>query len=315
MRGPAVLSDVGVDGVPPSTYELISAARSGSSQPITLIIIGDQPVNASELALNGVDRVVHIPLSATLQDPENLRRALTHALRSVGSDTLFASFSWNNVSFAPLVAVDMGWALASDIIGVTEGEVGQLVLTRAAHAGKLLVDIDVDGDSGVLVLLRTGSGGIPDAGPTPPIEVLEPPAPSNRVTRIQVIESEDAGVDLTSASIIFAIGRGVSQENISRFQTLTERIGVALGASRPVVDQGLLPHNHQIGQSGVEVQPDLYVAFGISGALQHMVGVRGAKKIVAVNTDRNAPIFASADYGSTDDAISIIDAIGELWSD
>ena len=315
MRRPAVLGDVGPNGVSPTTYELISTARSASSEPITLIIIDDQLPDPSQLALSGLDRVVHVPLSPPLQDPENVRQALTHTLKSVGADTLFASFSWENVSFAPLVAVDMRWALASDITGVAQGEYGQLVLTRAAHAGKLLVDIDVDLGSGVLVLVRIGAGGVSDAGPTPAIEVLQPPEPSSRVTRIQVIESQNTGVDLSSASIIFAIGRGISQDNIAKFQTLTQRIGVALGASRPVVDQGLLPHNHQIGQSGVGVQPDLYVAFGISGALQHMVGVRGAKKIVAINTDRNAPIFATADVGSTDDAMSIIDAMDELWSD
>lgn len=314
MTGVLVLAEVDSTGISATTRELVSAATVSNHDPVDLLIVGDLPADMSTVAIEGITRILQVPLNGAPSTPEAVSRAIQAAITATESGYLITSFTWDILPIAPVIAVSNDWALVADITAVTALDDTSLVLTRSGYGGKVQTDLHLPTDSGAVLLVRPGAMAPAQAGATPPVEVLPVPVHEDRITHIRHLEKTSTGIDLSGEPIIFAVGRGVGQENLSKFEAVAEQVGVGLGASRPVVDQGWLPHDHQIGQSGCEVQPSLYVAFGISGALQHMVGVRGAKKIVAINTDHNAPIFSHADFGSTADALTVLEAIEAKWA-
>lgn len=314
MTGVLVLAEVDSTGMSETTLQVVSAATACTHDPVVLLIVGDLPADISTAAIEGISRILQVPLRGDRATPEAVGRAIQEAITVTGSSYLFSSFTWNTLPVAPVLAVTNDWALASDITAINALDDNSLVLTRSGYGSKVQTELLLPAGSGAVVLVRPGAFAPAQAGSIPPVETLETPTHKDRITHVRHIEKPSSGIDLSGEPIIFSVGRGVGQENLSKFRAVAEQLGVGLGASRPVVDQGWLPHDHQIGQSGCEVQPSLYVAFGISGALQHMVGLRSAKKIVAINTDRNAPIFSYADFGSTADALKVLEAIEAKWA-
>ena len=128
------------------------------------------------------------------------------------------------------------------------------------------------------------------------------------------VEMEAGDVDITASEFLLSIGRGIEdQDNISQFEELAEKMGATLSVSRPLVDSGWIPNSRQVGQSGKTVKPKVYLALGISGAVQHLAGISGAETIIAVNTDPEAPIFGVAHYGATADLFDVADELGDLF--
>lgn len=216
--------------------------------------------------------------------------------------------------FGPKLAASLNRPFVSDAVGVRV-EDGQLVFVRQVYQGKLHADVTLSGEPPFFASLQSGSfraDRLQDAGQPAPIETLPVEIdPSQLRTRPEAAFRELKGeVDLSAAEIIVSVGRGIkNQENIELARELAKAIGGELGASRPICDNGWLPLERQIGSSGQTVSPKLYLALGISGAIQHVVGMKGSKTIVAINRDPSAPIFEIADYGIAGDLFEIVPAL------
>jgi electron transfer flavoprotein alpha subunit len=214
--------------------------------------------------------------------------------------------------FAPKLATALGSVLVSDAVG-HRVENGQLVLTRQLFQGRLNVDIGFAGAPPYLASIQAGAHAADqvEAG-TCEVETFTPALSPNQIrTRpAQPFREAQRAVDLASAERIVCAGRGIQgAENIPLVQRLADALGAELAASRPVCDSGWLPAERQVGSSGQTVAPKLYIAVGVSGAIQHLVGMKGSKTIVAVNKDATAPIFEIADYGIVGDLFEVVPAL------
>ncbi|MEO7146145.1 MAG: electron transfer flavoprotein subunit alpha/FixB family protein [Bryobacteraceae bacterium] len=216
--------------------------------------------------------------------------------------------------FAPKVAARFGQTLVSDVVGVRV-ENGVPVYVRQLFQGKLAGDVRISGDAPHFVSLQAGAyrADTVEAG-SAPVETFSPQIAASAIrTRCEAPFRESArAVDLTSAGIIVSVGRGIKEkENIGIVQELAQALGGELAASRPICDSGWLPMERQVGSSGQTVSPKVYIAIGISGAIQHLVGMKGSKTIVAINKDAEAPIFEVADYGIVGDLFEVVPALTE----
>jgi electron transfer flavoprotein alpha subunit len=222
--------------------------------------------------------------------------------------------TYQTVDFAARLAQASGAGLLPEVTGFEAGDGGGLVWKRPILEGKMAARVRVKGEGTVLVSVQSGSFPAEEAatGGPAPVEPLDTggaaPAPDREILGV-----EDTGggqVDLGKAPVIVAVGRGVGGEDkLGPVRELAAELGAEIGASRPVIDNGWLPRDRQIGSSGQTVAPKLYLALGISGAIQHVVGMKGAGCVVAVNKDPGAPIFNLSDYGIVGDLHELVPAL------
>jgi electron transfer flavoprotein alpha subunit len=210
-----------------------------------------------------------------------------------------------------LAAVDLDAGLVPDCTGLVV-EDGVIKATRPVYAGKLMSNVTVEGET-MLASLRSRAfpAAEVDAGRSGEVVAVEPAMPAGDITlEVLGMEAAEGEVSLADAGIIVSGGRGVGgPDGFEPVRDLASTLGAALGASRAAVDAGWIPYAHQVGQTGKTVSPDLYVAAGISGAIQHLAGMRTAKVIVAINKDPEAPIFKLAQYGIVDDLFKVVPAL------
>lgn len=299
------------------SLELLSAGRSlaeaGEGELHALVISGDVDQFADRLDCEGVD-VIH-----TLDHGEEFNHDVyAQAVQAVIEDleprfTLIPN-SVNGLDYAPAVADAVDLPLVSDAVDLALDE--SLVATREMYGSKVETTVELDADRAVITI-RSGEWPPADGVGDPEIKsvAFEPDeaAIRSRVTGFEEVGGGD--VDIAEADFLVSIGRGIEEEeNLEIIEALVEATGATLSASRPVVDNGWLPKNRQVGQSGKEVTPDVYLAIGISGAVQHVAGMKGAETIIAINTDPNAPIFDIADYGVVGDLFDVVPALTEHFS-
>jgi len=218
--------------------------------------------------------------------------------------------------FVPQLATSMGRTMVSDCIGF-RNQGGKLVFTRQMFQGKFAADITIESEAPWFVTFQAGAfrGDQVQAGSKPaPVETVQGNVDAGKIrTKPEApFKEAKAAVDLTQAEIIVAVGRGIKeQKNIEIAKQLAEALGGELAASRPICDNGWLPMERQIGSSGQTVAPKLYLALGISGAIQHIVGMKGSKTIIAVNKDAEAPIFEIADFGVVGNLFDVVPPLVE----
>jgi electron transfer flavoprotein alpha subunit len=218
------------------------------------------------------------------------------------------------IDLAGALSVEWDAPLVSYVIDVhREGD--GLAVTAQIYGGKLLAEVAVSGDRVVCAVMAgafPAEAGRSDASPS--VEVVEPPAElaTARVVNLGLNAPEAGDVDNTAADVLVAVGRGIgSQDDLELVQDLADAMGAPLAASRPVTDQGWLPKTRQVGKSGLTVKPRAYLMFGISGAPEHLEGMRDAELIIACNTDDQAPIFDVAPYGTPLDLFDVVPALTE----
>jgi electron transfer flavoprotein alpha subunit len=218
--------------------------------------------------------------------------------------------------FVPRLALALKRTLISDSTG-HKWENGKLLFTRQMFQGKFMADVAFAGDSPWMATVQLGTYRADQtenrtAGTTP-IETVSAAEPAAaRMTPHGIFQEAKQSVDLSQAPVIVAIGRGIKeQKNIALAEALAKALGGELAASRPICDAGWMPLERQIGSSGQTVAPKLYIALGISGAIQHIVGMKGARTIVAINKDAEAPIFEIADYGIVGNLFDVVPALTE----
>jgi len=299
-----------------ATWETVAAAQHmAGGLPIKAVVLGSgaEPV-ARELATGGLAEVLivdHPALAA--YTPDAFTMALRGVVESTDPSIVLLPHTYQTRDFAPMLAARLRRSLVTDVTGI-KGEGTTAVFVRPMFQGKLSADVKPLGAAPWFVTMQIGAyradaavrGG--DA-PVTRIEVAIDTAAIRQTPEPPFQEARQA-VDLGQAERIVAVGRGIkSQDNLGVAEQLATALGAELAASRPICDSGWLPMDRQIGSSGQTVAPKLYVALGISGAVQHLVGMKGSRTIVAVNKDADAPIFEVADYGIVGDLFEIVPAI------
>jgi electron transfer flavoprotein alpha subunit len=217
--------------------------------------------------------------------------------------------------FMPKLATRLGKAAVSDAIALRVAEGGQLVAVRQLFQGKVNADLRFTGDGPHFASLQAGAYRAERvAEGSAPVEKFVPviEGPQVRTRPLELFRSGERVVDLGAAEIIVSVGRGIQEAgNIPLVEQLAAALGAELAASRPICDAGWLPMERQVGSSGQTVAPKLYLAVGISGAIQHLVGMKGSRTVVAINKDPNAPIFEVADYGIVGDLFQVVPELTE----
>ncbi len=292
-----------------TTFELLGASSTSGNETHALLLGDDVDGLAKELAPWGA-RTIHLARSPALRmyTAEAYARVIVDVVRSVSPEVVLAAHSPTGRDVMPRVAARLDAGLASDAIEVSfDG--AKLSVRHAVYGGKATCDVDFLGGPPWMATVRPNSLGAPKADPSRSAEVIPVRVSlSDLETRfVEVVEGAGVRPDVTEASIVVSGGRALkSAENFKLLEELADALGGAVGASRAAVDAGYRPHRDQVGQTGKVVAPSLYMAFGISGAIQHLVGMRTSKVIVAVNSDPNAPIFQVADYGVVGDLFTLI---------
>ncbi len=237
--------------------------------------------------------------------------AVVQAVKSASPKAVLFAASSMGRDLAPRVAARLGVGLASDCVALSV-EGGALQARRPVFAGKAFQTLRFLGTPAMATLRPKVFAAVTGAGKTAAVAALEATLPVSRVTVRDVVAQSGGKVDLTESEIIVSGGRGVKgPEHFKLIEDLAEALGATVGASRAVVDAGWRPHSEQVGQTGKTVSPKLYVAVGISGAIQHLAGMSSSRCIVAINKDPEAPIFKIADYGLVGDLFEVVPALTE----
>ena len=294
-----------------ASLEVVSEARrlaGGLGAAVTTVLIGPGTESlAGELASYGSDRVVVFDDAALgAYATEAYARALSQAISDARPAVVLLPFTAMGKDLAPRVAAGVGAGLASDCVAL-EAKGGKLVARRPMYAGKAYATVEWAGEPQMATLRpNVFALGQPDASRK--AEVVKGSAPASSRAKVAAVGASAQGkVPLTEAQIIVSGGRGLKgPENFPLVEALAEAMGAAVGASRAVVDAGWVDHQMQVGQTGKTVSPSLYVACGISGAIQHLAGMSSSKCIVAINKDADAPIFKVADYGILGDVFEVL---------
>ena len=299
----------------PVSWETVAAAQQMGD--VVKVVVAGSGVGevAREVAAAAVSEVLVVNHDALASyTPDGFVEALSQVIRMEAPELVVCGHTYQTRDYAPKLAARLDRLLIPDCIG-SKVENGVRLLVRPMFQGKFVADIRPDGGTPHFVSMQVGAfradSVVRVAAPVDirsiPIEISgdairqQPDAPFK--------EAKQA-VDLTQADKIVAVGRGIKgEEHLPIAQELAKSLGAELAASRPICDSGWLPMDRQIGSSGQTVAPKLYVALGISGAIQHLVGMKGAKTIVAINKDADAPIFEVADYGIVGDLFEVVPAL------
>jgi len=298
------------------TWEALAAgqrlAEDLGAQVVAIVLGWDISGLAAELAAMDVQEVLSVdsPLLAEYT-ADGYTQALREVIQQRKPRLVVFSHTYQARDFAPKLAASLGRGLVSDCLGYRK-EDGRLVFVRQVFQGKFCADVELTGETPWFVSFQAAAfredsvrRGNVAAQVTPTSVSL--PAESIRTKPAAPFREAKQAVDLTQAEIIIAAGRGIkAPENLEMVKKLADAMGAEVGASRPICDNGWLPMDRQIGSSGQTVAPKLYVGVGVSGAIQHLVGMKGARTIVAINKDKEAPIFEVATYGIVGDLFEIV---------
>jgi electron transfer flavoprotein alpha subunit len=298
------------------SWETITAGQAvatATGWTLEAAVVGNGAASiASEVAAKKVAKVYDIE-SAKLEPytPDAFATALKQFLTARQPKLVLMPHTYQVRDFVPKLATSMGRAVISDCIGFKH-DGGKLLFTRQMFQGKLAADVTFTSDAPWFVTFQNGAfrGDKAEAGTSAaPVETVNVDIADGVIRNKpqEVFKEAKQAVDLTQAEIIVAVGRGIKeQKNIEIAKQLADALGGDLAASRPICDSGWLPMDRQIGSSGQTVAPKLYLALGISGAIQHIVGMKGSRAIIAVNKDSEAPIFEIADYAVVGNLFDIV---------
>jgi electron transfer flavoprotein alpha subunit len=282
-----------------------------TNSELVAVVIGENiDVLAREVA-GWADRVIAArtgEFAESLAEPVQV--ILSSIIKQRKPKLVLLGHSSFGMDLAPALAIELGAPIATDCVDVNM-QSGKIAVKRSIYNGKVNAVYTFAPCETVIVTGRIGEFAVNEPGKQGQIEEVDFPLEQISYKRFEgYIEQEVSGVDITQADIVVSVGRGIKEKaNIEMAQKLADVLGGAVACSRPVVDYGWLPSEHQVGLSGKTVKPRLYLALGISGAFQHIIGLKGSKMIVAINRDEKAPIFNVSDYGIVDDIFKVVPAL------
>lgn len=312
MPGILIVAEHVAGAVRDITKEMIGAAASIKDSfggPVTVALLSSAPdALTADLKLQGVDQIAVVRTASDDFDPHLYEEAVLELGRRLQPGLILTGHTVNGMSLAGAVAARVGAGFASDVMALSVDD-GQIVATRGAYGNKVNLEVVFPHRGIVVLALRGATFPVPDAGGDAAVieESLDLSAASTAQTHLGYVEAPPSDIDISKAEYILSVGRGIQdKDNLPRFQALADRMGFTFGASRPIIDAGWLPKAHQVGQSGkVASGCKVYVALGISGAVQHLFGMKHVDTIIAVNTDPEAPIFNVATYGVNADLFEL----------
>jgi electron transfer flavoprotein alpha subunit len=313
MSGILVLAETRRGELRDVSLELIGAARgvkdAAGGRLAVAVVAADADAHGAALAVDGVDEVLTVTSPVPDFEAHVAQRALETLIEQERPSLVLTGHTIDSLGFAPAVAVRAGLGFASDVttLGWEDGPTA----SRGAYGDKLVAELDFPGRETTLLMLRagafepaTGSGGASIRAVA--VELDDAAATEH----VEFREAAVGDVDITKADFLLSIGRGIEdRDNIPQFEELAEKLGATLSVSRPLVDAGWMSNARQVGQSGKTVKPKVYLALGISGAVQHLAGMQKADTIIAVNSDPEAPIFGVAHYGVVGDLFEVAEAL------
>ncbi len=276
-----------------------------------VLVIGDENAEkiAPELGNYGAEKVFVVSDQRLAQySLTAYAKIIAEAMKKLEAEYLFMSATAMGKELAPRVAgkIDAGFAFDCTDLKVENGEV---IATRPVYAGKAFIKVKINSDKKIYTLRPNVFSAGESDGRLAEVEKLDINLTDDdfKVIAFETIASTKGKLDVTEADIVVSGGRGLkAPENFKLIEELADVLGAAVGASRAVVDAGWRPHDEQVGQTGKTVSPKLYIAIGISGAIQHLAGMSSSKVIVAINKDKDAPIFQVADYGIAGDLFEVV---------
>jgi len=297
-----------------ASYEAVRVAAGIAaklSYQVEAVAIGDEIENLESIGNYGVSNVKHFKNSELINySPSAYSKILFDFAKETESSIILFPNTSLGKDLAPRLAAKLDAGIAMDCTAL-EVQNNEIIITRPIYGGKVLIDVKLTCASKVFTLRpNVFNPGIPgDTKSEVSIVNIDNPDLSTKVTEIKKSEGK---LDVAEAEIIVSGGRGMKgPEHFNLVEELSQLLGAAPGASRAVVDAGWRPHGEQVGQTGKTVSPTLYIALGISGAIQHLAGMRSSKYIVAINKDKDAPIFQVADYGIVGDLFEVVPALIE----
>src|SRR5579864_6440735 len=304
-----------------TSFETLAAAQQIAAEinsRLAAVVIGKGVAAlAGELAASKLDEVLlveHDLLAA--YTPDGYTIALQQVIAQAKPDLVLLPHTYQVRDFAPKLAASLGRGMIGDCVGY-RNENGRLIFVRQMFQGKTAADVTFQGAAPWFASFQAGAfrgdQAARGASPAPVKNIAVELAPEQiRTKPLEIFREAKQAVDLAQSPILVAVGRGIkAPENIPMAEKLAKLLGGELAASRPICDEGWLPMDRQIGSSGQTVAPKLYLALGISGAIQHVVGMKGSRTVVAINKDQNAPIFEIADYAIVGDIFEIMPALTE----
>ena len=299
-----------------ASWEAIAGAQH-TGHPVSVAVLGSGvDAVAADLAAADVTEIVVVDDAALASyTPDGCVQALSGLIADQKPSHVFLPHTYQTRDFAPALAARLGRALVTDVVAVKQ-DGDAFVYTRPIFQGKLNADVIASGPAPHVVTLQIGAyradAAAKKAGGAAPVRKAAIAIDASAIRQKPEAPFKEAkqAVDLSQAERIVAVGRGIKgQEHLPLAQQLAQALGAEIAASRPICDAGWLPMDRQIGSSGQTVAPKLYLALGISGAIQHLVGMKSSRTIVAINKDPEAPIFEIADYGIVGDLFEIVPAL------
>lgn len=300
----------------PSLESLTAAAQLAAtrgSAPVALVAGPGAADAAAELGRHGAASVTS--LDVDVADPTALAAALAGVVNSGAPAALLMAHTVVGKNIGPRVAGELGLPMVSDCIALSD-DGGSLVARRPVYAGKALVSVTTNATT-LIASLRPNAVMAAESAAAGELSAGAVAAPTRGLGALlkDIVTAASEKIELTEAGIVVSGGRGLkAPENFAMIEELAGALGAAVGASRAVVDAGWRPHTEQVGQTGKTVSPQLYIAVAISGAIQHLAGMRTSNFIVAINRDAEAPIFGVADYGIVGDAFEVVPRLTDAVS-
>jgi electron transfer flavoprotein alpha subunit len=297
----------------PVTLELVTAAQELGGPVAVAVIARDPGALAGVVNVEGVDEILAVPVEQEEFETDVVQHAVQALVAERRPRAILTGFTVNAMSWAPALAAGLGLGFASDVLALRD-EGGALVAERSFYGAKVNGEVEFPGHETVVLMLRPTSWAPAEgAGSATTAEVTVEPAQS-RARHREWVEAQAGDVDITSADFLLSVGRGIGdKDNLEQFAELAEAMGATLSVSRPIVDAGWMPSARQVGQSGKTVKPKVYLALGISGAVQHLAGMKTSGTIIAVNTDPEAAIFNVAHYGAVADLFEVAEELEKLY--
>jgi len=300
-----------------ASYELIEAAKSVGGEIHTLILAENATDMAQDLVAHGGGKVIAVSNPALKFVNDDIYcKVIKEIATRYSPDLILGSASFYGKSLFGRLAAVLNAPMASDITNI-EADGDSIIATRPSHGGSVIAKIGAKDAKPFCATIRMkiypeskdGAGEVIE-------ESIDASLFESKMT-VKEMKVESAGaLNLTEADIIVSAGRGIKgEENLPLVNELADSLGGAVGASRAIVDAGWIPYSHQVGQTGKTVNPKLYIAVGISGAIQHLVGMQTSKNIVAINKDKDAPIFNIANFGIVGDALEIVPALTKKFKE
>lgn len=301
-------------GLKKQSFEAVSFAKKvadQTGQDVTAVAFGIDHSTAEQLGNYGANKVI-VASNDELKsfDSQAYAKAFVQVAKATDAKVIIISNTPNGRAFAPIAAVQLDAGIVS---GVNQVPSSDLVVRKSVFSGKGVAHLGFNTEIKVIAI-QPNSVGVEETGGSAAVESFT--ADLNGVRTVKVISQDKStgGIPLPEAELVVSAGRGLKgPENWGMIEELAELLGAATACSRPVADTHWRPHHEHVGQTGVAIRPNLYIAVGISGAIQHLAGVNQSKVIVVINKDPEAPFFKEADYGIVGDAFEVVPKLIEAW--